>query len=251
YTLVQAVNHAAQLARYDIQNSREFGPIQIPLKLRWMGYKPGDCVTAHLPESRLEHQPILLMNRSLDPGSGVVTMAARSETAAKHAFALGQTTTPPPTPALGSPGTFTNALALVLTAGINIQQTLRNSYVKTGGVALLSASDAGDGSAKVSVAAHEWDYPDPVPNASRSAGQILGLAFNTDYYVFFDDDSLGDVAPTYSVATAYAAALNSSDHPDRHYLGYIKTPAAPGSGGTSGGSGGGYGGGAGGRGALP
>lgn len=41
---------------------------------------------------------MLLTNRSLDPATGVVTLTAMSETAAKHPFALGQVSEPPPTP---------------------------------------------------------------------------------------------------------------------------------------------------------
>lgn len=98
-----APNQVAQLARYAIENAREFGPITLPLKLRWMGYKPGDVVTATLPELGLNGQDILLLNRSLDPAKGAVTMTARSETYAKHAFALGQTTTAPATPSVSGP----------------------------------------------------------------------------------------------------------------------------------------------------
>ncbi|WP_066486140.1 hypothetical protein [Sphingomonas sp. CCH9-F2] len=98
YPLIQNTKQVATAVRYDIENAREFGPIVLPLKLVWMGYKPGDCVTATLPELGLNAQPILLLQRQLAPASGVVTMTARSETPGKHAFALGQTTTPPPTP---------------------------------------------------------------------------------------------------------------------------------------------------------
>lgn len=104
YTLCQDLNQAATLARYDIENAREFGPISLPLKLRWMGYRPGDCITVDLPEVGLASQLVLLLNRSLEPASGIVTMTARSETAAKHAFALGQTGVAPATPSVaGSP----------------------------------------------------------------------------------------------------------------------------------------------------
>lgn len=98
YPFIQNTPQVATAARYDIENAREFGPIVLPLKLVWMGYKPGDCVTANLPELGLNGQPILLLNRELDPSAGVTTMTARSETAAKHPYALGQTTTPPSTP---------------------------------------------------------------------------------------------------------------------------------------------------------
>ncbi|WP_066769480.1 hypothetical protein [Sphingobium sp. CCH11-B1] len=103
YPFIQQTKQAAVAARYDIENAREFGPISLPLKLVWMGYKPGDCVTAILPELGLNGQPILLLNRELSPATGIVTMTARSETAGKHPFALGQTTTPPPTPGVSGP----------------------------------------------------------------------------------------------------------------------------------------------------
>jgi hypothetical protein len=45
---------------------------------------------------------VVITKRHLDPQSGAVTLTMRSETYAKHAFALGKTTTPPPTPALQS-----------------------------------------------------------------------------------------------------------------------------------------------------
>jgi len=101
YSLVQDLTQSQQLARYDIENAREFGPITLPLKLRWMGYKPGDVVTVNLPELGLVNQTILLLSRELSPEDATVTMTARSETNGKHAFALGQTGTPPGTPTVG------------------------------------------------------------------------------------------------------------------------------------------------------
>lgn len=103
YPLIQNTPQVATAVRYDIENAREFGPIILPLKTVWIGYKPGDCVTAILPELGLNGQTILLLNRDFDPSTGVPTITARSETAAKHAFALGQTTTPPPTPGVAGP----------------------------------------------------------------------------------------------------------------------------------------------------
>lgn len=103
YWFIQGTDQVATAVRYDIENAREFGPITLPLKLFWMGYKPGDCVTAELPELGLNGQPILLLNREIEPTGGIVTMTARSETPAKHAFALGQTTTPPTTPGVSGP----------------------------------------------------------------------------------------------------------------------------------------------------
>ncbi|WP_374650343.1 DUF1983 domain-containing protein [Rhizorhabdus sp.] len=100
WELVQNVDQVAELATYSIVNAREFGPIVTPLKLKWIGYKPGDCLTIASPELGMESQDIIILQRSLDPASGAVTFTSRSETAAKHAFALGKTGTPPPTPSL-------------------------------------------------------------------------------------------------------------------------------------------------------
>lgn len=100
YPLVQDAATAAQLAAYDIVNAREFGPITLPLKPRWVGYKPGDCLTIDIPELNMVGQTALILNRSLDPSSGVVTLTLKSETPAKHDFALGRTANPPPTPSL-------------------------------------------------------------------------------------------------------------------------------------------------------
>lgn len=97
YPLVQDVDQAAQLALYDIVNAREFGPVELPLKPRWLGYRPGDCVSVDVDELGLQGQQLLILARTLEP-DGRVTISARSETGAKHDFALGRTGTPPPTP---------------------------------------------------------------------------------------------------------------------------------------------------------
>lgn len=103
FSLVQNVHQVMQLGAYEVVNSREFGPITLPLKLRWIGARPGDCVTVNIPEAGLYNQLVLLLDREVDPETGVVTFTARSETTAKHAFALGQTGTPPETPTVSGP----------------------------------------------------------------------------------------------------------------------------------------------------
>src|SRR5690606_35409806 len=103
YALVQQAEQTAEQARYDNENSREISPITLPLKPRWIAYKPGDCLTVDLHDAGLNNQLVLILRRTLDPSTGIVTLICRSETAAKHAFALGQTTTPPPTPGVSGP----------------------------------------------------------------------------------------------------------------------------------------------------
>jgi hypothetical protein len=99
YPLVQDVAQVGQLARYDIENEREL-PGELLLMPRFMGYEPGDCLTVTEPELGLNGQKVVILNRGFDPVSGAVTFAVRTETDAKHPFALEQTTTAPPTPAL-------------------------------------------------------------------------------------------------------------------------------------------------------
>ncbi len=103
YALVQSSAQAAVLARYEIENAREFGPITLSLKPRWIGYRPGDCITINVPEAGLVDRAVLILRRDIDPSTGVVTLTCRSETEGKHPFALGQTTTPPPTPGVSGP----------------------------------------------------------------------------------------------------------------------------------------------------
>lgn len=134
-----APNQVAQLARYDIENAREFGPISLPMKPRWMGYRAGDVITggASLTELGLVGQDIMLLQRQFSPANMTVTFTARSETAAKHAFALGQTTIAPPTPSLSGPPlvpTPGNA-AWALTAG-----TVASTNGTTGAALFLTGS---------------------------------------------------------------------------------------------------------------
>ena len=96
----QDVNQVAQLAAYAIVNAREFTPIVTPLKLKWIGYKPGDALTINSADLGQQNQLVVIQKRQLDPSTAAVTLTMRSETTAKHDFALGKTTTPPPTPTL-------------------------------------------------------------------------------------------------------------------------------------------------------
>lgn len=100
YGLVQNSVQAAQLARYDIENSREFQPVVLPCKPAWMAYKPGDCITVDVPEFGLVSRKMLILRRQRDPATLITTLTLVSETDGKHPFALGSTLTPPATPGL-------------------------------------------------------------------------------------------------------------------------------------------------------
>ncbi|KQN33624.1 hypothetical protein [Sphingomonas sp. Leaf38] len=100
YSLVQDVEQAATLARYDIENTRELGPGTFPLLPKWINYKGGDCVT--IQRGDLAPLKVLILRRTIEPSTPKVTFEVRSETDGKHAFALGQTTSPPPTASVGA-----------------------------------------------------------------------------------------------------------------------------------------------------
>lgn len=100
YPLVQVFSgqvamQPGQLAAYDIVNSREAGPINFTTGPEWIGLKTGDVVLLNVPEEGLVNQPVLITRRAPDPSSGKVAFSAETETYAKHAYALGQSTTPP------------------------------------------------------------------------------------------------------------------------------------------------------------
>lgn len=100
FPLVQQVDQVAQLSAYGIFDARELGPIELSVKPRWQGIRPGDVFTMNEPELGLNSQTLLCLNRSLDPSTMAVTLTCRTETNAKHAAALALSGTAPPTPAL-------------------------------------------------------------------------------------------------------------------------------------------------------
>ncbi|OAH36977.1 hypothetical protein AX777_18230 [Sphingobium yanoikuyae] len=91
----QVAKQPGQLAAYDIVNSREAGPINFTTGPEWIGLKTGDVILLNVPEEGLVNQPVLITRRAPDPSTGKVAFSAQTETYAKHAYALGQSTTPP------------------------------------------------------------------------------------------------------------------------------------------------------------
>src|SRR3546814_10773208 len=114
---------AGQLAAYDIVNSREAGPISFTTGPQWIGVKTGDVVTLDVPDEGYNAQPVLIKRVEIDPATTKVRFEAETETSSKHAFALGQTTTPPPTVTLTAPD-LTPPAPLV---GIDRKRTRLNS----------------------------------------------------------------------------------------------------------------------------
>lgn len=103
--LVQAENvgdgdgnvQAGQLVAYEIVNSREAGPWRFSTGPKFLGIKSGDCITLDVPDEGIDEQPVIVREVSRDPATLQFTFVVETETDEKHAFALGSSTTPPPT----------------------------------------------------------------------------------------------------------------------------------------------------------
>lgn len=109
FPLVQDADQGAQLGVYALMNGRELDGITIPAKVYAIGYRPGDCITLDIPEANLVGRQVLIRSRELSGSDLGVTLTCRTETAGKHAFALGRTGTPPRTPDLSIPPPDTGA----------------------------------------------------------------------------------------------------------------------------------------------
>jgi len=98
--LVKDAAQAGELAAYALVDSREIGPIELSAKVDWRFYKPGETIT--IDSELLGYTgPAVIMQRDFDPQTLAVRLTLKSETAAKHDFALGKVATPPPTPVIG------------------------------------------------------------------------------------------------------------------------------------------------------
>jgi len=95
YPFVQDKDQAAQLAKYDIWESREAGPWELEVRPRWRALKPGDCITLDEPELGIDAVKLLIRERTRNPVTGRVVLRCWTETDAKHADALGATGTLP------------------------------------------------------------------------------------------------------------------------------------------------------------
>lgn len=100
YPFVSDPVQASQLAAYDVVDSREGITGRVPLKPHMRQLKGGDAFTITEPGFVLDGQKCLVIDRAFDPATSVVTITFRSETDAKHPFALGLNPTLPAAPTL-------------------------------------------------------------------------------------------------------------------------------------------------------
>lgn len=112
------------------------------------------------------------------------------------------------------------------TADAAVREAARiNSY--TAPTDVLTASDAGS-DATITVAGHARVYPVQgaydVTDVAITGGTIVGLAFATKYWVYYDDTTLADTSPAFQ-ATTVAADAQVGAAAGRHFVGVITTPA--------------------------
>lgn len=86
----------------------------------------------------------------------------------------------------------------------------------------LTGHDAG-GSASVPVGAHTMRYADL--DAAISSGTVTGLAYGTNYHLYYDDLTRVGGAVSFVATTVRATALQGAG---RHYVGSVLTPLAAG-----------------------
>lgn len=96
YPNVPDADQAAQLAYYDIANTREAITGTVPFKPHMRRIEPGDCFTFDEPGFLLDGVKVKCLRRAYDPMTGGVRITFRQETDAKHAAALALTGDPPP-----------------------------------------------------------------------------------------------------------------------------------------------------------
>lgn len=85
----------------------------------------------------------------------------------------------------------------------------------------FTATDAGS-SVTISISAHTRVYGDGT-SVSVNGGSFTGQAYNTTYFVFYNDPAFAGGAVTYQITTT---AANAAQTGTRHLVGSITTPAA-------------------------
>lgn len=100
----------------------------------------------------------------------------------------------------------------------NATAAITNSYV-TGST--ITATDAGS-DVTATISAHTRAYADGT-TVAVSGGNVTGLSYTTDYYIYYDQPSRSGGAVTYQATTSAGTAAQIGD---RHLVGSVTTPAA-------------------------
>lgn len=238
FQLVQDADQAAQLGAYQIAEERGAGAITLVLKPEFMAYEPGDGLTIDIAEAGLDMVKVIVTSRSVAPDTGEVTLTFMTRDDGVDAWALSQTGTGPGATTVTTPQERDQA------AGNNQNPLgygsilIANSYVANaggvGGVNPVSAEDAGS-DATINIDVHDRVYADRTVECD--AGSITGLSYSVEYLIYYDDADRAGGAVAYQATTVANDAINTVTNPDRHFVGFVTTPALGGGGTTGGGAG--------------
>ena len=255
--LVKDATQAGQLATYAMADSREIGPIPVNADVNWRFYRPGEAIT--FTSEMLGYDGVCVIARTdLDPETMGVPLTLKGETAAKHAYAMGEVAVPPPTPLIGQTQEERDAIAASAREPSGYSQarirtvSFRNPRDASDVTRpLIQASEAAS-SVTISIAKFDADYIGADADVTFAVEDITTLndgtspiAFETRYYPYMDYDPLDPATPAvYGLTTDILEAQNSATNKLRHAFGAVTTPA-DGSGATTDGSTGGGGGGGG------
>lgn len=230
YPLVQVedgddVSQPTQLAGYDVELSRERMPITLPLKLRWIGYRVGDCITCDIEELGLADVQLIVIGRQLNAATGAVTLTVRTEDPGKHARVFALTGDLPPTTEFerpDRPGEY--SFYRDITTEIALSTVI--------GATMTASATTAD----ITISAHTRRYLD-IGDVAVDGGSITGLAFETVYYVAYDDPGRSGGTVTYAAYSNAEDAGPTTANPGRHFVGRILTPVEGGddTGGNTGG----------------
>lgn len=212
WNLVRDVDQAAQLAMYALWDGRELGPVELVLQPQWRWVKPGFCLTLHLPVADFDGD-VVVLKREIDPATMTVKLTVMGETEAKHAYALGQVGTPPPTPALGQTAEERDAIA---SAAIAPPRAAHEIVGYDPPEWPLSSTDT-----TITVAAFDGTMDDGSVVSFPASSSLTGLTADTVYGVFYDLS-----AGTYS-AIAQPATSERADS-DYAFVGWQRTAQAGG-----------------------
>ncbi len=175
FNFVKDAQQAGQLAAYKLANGREIYPVSIDLMPRLRAYRPGDCLYLDIPAAGLD-TPAVMLTRQVDPATGSIKAVFIGETAAKHAYALGETAVPPPTPYIGMSAQERDELA----AAANSDSSASRRIV-TRTVPFPVSSDA----TSITIVTFEGVLDDG-RTVVFPAGSITGLANATTFAVLYD-----------------------------------------------------------------
>jgi methyl-accepting chemotaxis protein len=162
-----------------------------------------------------------LLNKMHDTARSLANTAQGTANTATTNAATAQTTANTAT---------TNAATAQTTADtVKRDDSISTSWTSPG--VILSATDAGT-NATITITGHTRKYTD-VSNASVTGSTITGLAYSTQYYVYYDQTSRAGGGVTFHATTDPNVAQPGAAA-GRHYCGDVTTPASGGAA-TSGG----------------